>query len=291
MTSDLSTEVASSDIDRLSKPWWTCWAALEWGFRRNAVCYWCCHGQISGLEAREVLGVNITYPLDLIIFYRELVVTMVPEHDLALEIVRMTPIPERAHLSRFYAGRSVFEQGHGSMRPIHRLIDEVTVPAHMPRLRRLGSSLLSVLTRSATALDVDDCQCGFTVLASSVARRMIFDGLRRTHSVRSDDPPKRPGETPLLLVSSECPELISALPSLESDPKNLEDVRQIGTVQDDVWSAACNAYRDYPSVVAGKPIEVLRAEAVNRSSDPTQRQLNFLKFNDEHENQSRPRKR
>lgn len=44
--------------------------------------------------------------------------------------------------------------------------------ARMPRLRRLGSVVLSALTRSATNLDVDDCQCGFTVLASSAARRL-----------------------------------------------------------------------------------------------------------------------
>jgi glycosyltransferase involved in cell wall biosynthesis len=42
----------------------------------------------------------------------------------------------------------------------------------MPRSRRLGSRLLSALTRSATSLDVDDCQCGFTVLAASAARRL-----------------------------------------------------------------------------------------------------------------------
>ncbi len=41
---------------------------------------------------------------------------------------------------------------------------------HMPRLRRWGSQLLSALTRSVTALDVDDCQCGFTVLSSLAAR-------------------------------------------------------------------------------------------------------------------------
>jgi glycosyltransferase involved in cell wall biosynthesis len=44
--------------------------------------------------------------------------------------------------------------------------------ARMPRWRRLGSQLLSALTRSATALDVDDCQCGFTVLSSQAARRL-----------------------------------------------------------------------------------------------------------------------
>jgi dolichol-phosphate mannosyltransferase len=42
----------------------------------------------------------------------------------------------------------------------------------MPRRRRLGSMFLSALTRSATSLQVDDCQCGFTVLTASAARRL-----------------------------------------------------------------------------------------------------------------------
>lgn len=47
----------------------------------------------------------------------------------------------------------------------------------MPRRRRLGSMLLSALTRSATSLEVDDCQCGFTVLAASAARRLPLSEL------------------------------------------------------------------------------------------------------------------
>lgn len=47
----------------------------------------------------------------------------------------------------------------------------------MPRVRRLGSMLLSALTRSATSLQVDDCQCGFTVLAASAARRLPLSEL------------------------------------------------------------------------------------------------------------------
>lgn len=270
MTSSLSTEILATDIDRLTRPWWTCWAAMHWGFRRYAAVYWCCHGQITSFEARTILGVDVEYSLDLIIFYREMVVTLVPEHDLAVQIVEATPKLERSHLSRFYAGNSAFAQGKGSMRAIHKLIDEVTVPAGLPRLRLTDDGPDS---RVATA-------------------RMVFDGLRRTHSVRSDNPPKKPGETPLMLISSDCPELISALPSLESDPKDQEDVRRILTMQDDVWAACCNAYRDYPSIVAGKPMEVLRMEAVNKSDDPTQRNINFLKFNEEFGgDQVRPRKR
>jgi len=44
--------------------------------------------------------------------------------------------------------------------------------ARMPRRRQLGTRVLSALTRSATLLDVGDCQCGFTVLSAAAARRL-----------------------------------------------------------------------------------------------------------------------
>lgn len=270
MNSSLSTEVAARDIDRLVRNWWTCFAAMHWGFRSHAVCLWACHGQITARESQTILGANVNYPLTLIIFYRELVKDLVAEHELARMIVNATPEPERSHLSRFYAGNNVFAQGHGSMRAIHKLIDEVTVPAGMPKLRLTDDGPGS---RIATA-------------------RMVFDGLRQTVMVRGDSPPLKPRETPLLLISEECPNLISTIPGLGFDPKNLEDVITFGNMKDSVWAAVGNAYRDYPSVVAGKPIDVLRAEAVMKSDDPTQRNINLLRFNEEFEgNQIRPRKR
>ena len=270
MSTQLSTEVAATEIDRLARWWWQCWCGMNWGFRRHAVVYWACSGEVPAHEARDVLGVDVDYPLDVVIFYRELVETLLPEHDLAKRIVNATPPRERTHISRFYGGNSVFEQGTSSTRAIYRLIDEVTVPAGMPKMRLTDDGPSS---RIATA-------------------RMVFDGLRRTYVMRGDDPPKTRGEHPMLLVSSECPELVSALPSLESDPKNQEDIRELGTMQDCVWSACCNTYRDYPSVVGQKPMEVLRMEAINRSSDPTQRRINLLKFNEEYGSlNTRPRKR
>lgn len=266
----LSTEVAATAIDQLTRPWWTCWAALQWGFRSHAVCLWACHGQITAREAQTILGANVDYPLSLIIFYRELIKDLTPEHALAKLIVEATPKPERSHLARFYAGNSVFSQGKGSMRAIHKLIDEVTVPAGMPKLRLTDDGTES---RVATA-------------------RMVFDGIENSNLVRGDNPPPRPRETPLLLISEECPNLIATIPGMSFDPKNPEDVISFGNMKDSIWSAVGNAYRDYPSVVAGKPVEVLRAEAVNRSDDPTQRSINLMKFNEEFDGgQSRPRKR
>lgn len=45
----------------------------------------------------------------------------------------------------------------------------------MPRLRRWGSRWLSSLTRVTTGLAVDDTQCGYTVLKSSMARALPLD--------------------------------------------------------------------------------------------------------------------
>ncbi len=271
MTTSLSTEVATRDIDRLVRSYWTCWMAMHWAFRGHACVLWACHGQITAETAQTVLQANVAYPLDLIIIYRELVATLVPEHDLARQIVAATPdypLNERAHLSRFYAGNSVFAQGQGSMRAIHKLIDEVTVPAGMPRLRLTDDGPNS---RIATA-------------------RMVFDGLRQTVTVRGDAPPATRRESPLLLISQDCPNVISTIPGLGFDPKNIEDVITFGNMKDSVWAAIGNAYRDYPSVVSGKPVEVLRAEAINRSSDPTQRYINLLNFNDQNTTE-RPRRR
>jgi glycosyltransferase involved in cell wall biosynthesis len=49
--------------------------------------------------------------------------------------------------------------------------------ARMPLHRRFGTRVLSALTRSATLLDVDDCQCGFTVLSAAAARRLPLSEL------------------------------------------------------------------------------------------------------------------
>ncbi len=47
----------------------------------------------------------------------------------------------------------------------------------MPRLRRWGSRFLSSLTRATTGLAVDDTQCGYTVLKTSMARALPLDDI------------------------------------------------------------------------------------------------------------------
>jgi glycosyltransferase involved in cell wall biosynthesis len=76
---------------------------------------------------------------------------------------------------------------------------------HMPWARRSAGRLLSLLTRAATGLSVDDSQCGYTALSADAARRLELDelwprfgypndllGMLAAHNLRVTDVPVRP---------------------------------------------------------------------------------------------------
>jgi len=49
--------------------------------------------------------------------------------------------------------------------------------SHMPWVRRVGSALLSWVTRLASGLQVDDTQCGYTALSGTAAKRLPLEQL------------------------------------------------------------------------------------------------------------------
>lgn len=256
MNSDLSTSVCSeSQIEQIACPWWTIWTGFHWGFRRHSCVLWCCAGRISPQRAYAVLGIESFHPIDLVLFYRELVVELVPERELAAMVVEVMPLAERKHLKRFYAGKQVFEAGNGR-RPIAQLIDEVFRSHWLPRLRESDDS---EKTRVADG-------------------RNFAEGLRRTRVMRSDDPPIEASRTPLIFISERCPELIKTIPSLEHDEKQREDTKLVDNEQDSIWEAAKTCFREYPNVIGAVPSHIKRQQAIDKGITPTQRYLNAIDF-------------
>lgn len=264
MSTDLSASVSPSAIDTMVRPWWSAWAGMAWGFRRYAAVLWACMGRVEPYVAKSLLNIDHPHPFDVVIFYRELCVSLVPEYDLARMIVEATPdYPnnERKHLSRFCAGKSVFERGEHAIRNIADLMNPVLREAGIVQLR-----------------ETDDSQN-----ARVVTFRDVFDGLRRNYVLRSDDPPQEKQNGPVIFISEECPELISAIPSLEADePKRPEDVKEVGTKQDQIWAAMMNTYRDYPIVLAGEPLAVRRAKHIQQGVDPMHRAQLMREFDAKH---------
>ena len=231
------------------RPWWSAWAGMAWGFRRHAAVLWACAGRVDPYTAKSLLNIDHPHPFDVVIFYRELVKDLIPEHDLARMIVDATPeYPrnERKHLSRFCAGRNVFEQGQHAMRTIADLINPVLREAGIVPLRETDDGPDS---RVATFRDV-------------------FDGLRRNYVLRSNKPPQEKQIGPVIFISGECPRLLDTVESLQADqPKRPEDVKEVGTEQDQIWAAMMNTYRDYPAIIASEPLAVRRAKHIQQGVD------------------------
>lgn len=257
-------------------PWWSRWIGMHWGFRRHSVVFWCACGSIQPDKLRGVLRIDSPSPLDVVIFYREFICTLIPEYELANQIVKATPLAERKHIRRFYAGNLVFSRPEGNTKTIAQLIETVTRPAGLPKL-----------------WPTDDSDQGR--VASS---RAVFDGLRRTTTLRAprdedvdDDPKEEISRTPLLFISESCPKLIRTMPRLQADEKEKEDVRQVGNQQDDIWEACKNAWREYPQIVSSEPYEVRRWREIHKTNDPLQQRLNMIQFDYKNKSRSRIPKR
>jgi hypothetical protein len=139
--------------------------------------------------------------------------------------------------------------------------------------------------------------------------RIMYEGLRRTASMRSPRPPKDPEKTPLVFISAECPQLISAIPMLIADEDKPDDVLKLETVADDCFDAAKYLLAEWLSVKDQAPREVRRAEAMDnaaheaaqrryvepvdlRAAENTARYMRMLKFDDEeHQQERRGRRR
>lgn len=268
MITELST-VSGSAFELIARPWWTIWAGMHWGFRKSACVLWCCTGRVHPQIARHALGIDTFSPVDVVVFYRELVCELTPEKELAQMIVDLMPVAERKHLKRFYAGKQVFEAGEGR-RTIAQLINEVFRVNSLPSLRESDDSEKSHVADG----------------------RNFSEGLRRTIVMRSDDPPIEPNKTPLLFIAGACPQLIETIPALEADLlKRPEDIKPVGNEQDSIWEAAKTCFREYPSISASLPFHVRRQQAIERGVTDQQRYLNMIDF--DHKNKvsaRRPRR-
>lgn len=268
-------------VDAMVQYWWPPWISMDWGFGHYCSVYWICTGRLSPSKAWEHLGIDTEWPLDVVIFYRELVTQRMAESDLARKIVAMTPAPERAEVRKFVAGSDTKTTDRWAPHTVRELIDAITVPAGLPSIRSAqdgpGSRVINA--------------------------RLLYEGLRRTSSMRSENPPRdRPEEktAPLMLISVECPELIKSLPMLLTDEDKPEDVLKMETMADDCFDGAKYGYAEYVGVRDMAPREVRRAETMEAagrgftdiSDQNTEKYRAMLKFDaDEELAERRPRKR
>ena len=250
--------ITSTQVDFISKYWWVPWMSMDWGFGEKHWCvtYWFVTGKLRASEARQYLQIPTEKPLDVIIIYRELILSHVPETEAAHAIVDQMDDPaERSAIRRWIAGSDTKQTHRGLQHTPRELIDKVGAGAGLPKIR-----------------DAND-QPGSRV----VNARMMYEMLRRTERLRfaaSISQEAQEDTTPCLLISAECPGLIAAIPVLLSDAENgkPEDVQKMEQVADDCFDACKYGCAEYLSVKDEKPREVRLYDTIIQAKESTKRQ-------------------
>ena len=246
-----------TETEQLIQPWWRRWTATDWGFAHHAVHLWFASGKLSPEDFASLFGGSSEWPIDVVVVYRELVVNETAEGDLATMMVERTPGDERKFIQREFLSPDAWAK-RGSANTVAEQFEDV--------FRRSG------LPGPEPA---DDDRIG--------GWRLMYNGFRQATALRGATVDvERAQQGPLLLVSANCPEVISALPLLTRDnihPGRLEDVLKTNTKHDDIGDCLRYGYKSMLDPKSQAPREVRLQQIFDRYPHPHARAMAMLEFN------------
>jgi hypothetical protein len=196
------TVVTPEKAAEIIKGWWERWLSQDWGRGHYCMTYWHAAGEMSPSDILKYLGWRVSYPLKVVITYREYVAggeaapdggagRELDEEDIARGIVERTPSAERESLSDFFLSPDAFAK-KSSKNTIAQVQGQILEANVLPWPRA-----------------ADNDRTGGWALMSKLLLATKRQGQR------SDE---------VWLISANCPELIAAIPLQMRDKKNLEDI-------------------------------------------------------------------
>lgn len=256
-------------VETLIQDWWTAWISQDWGFAHHNANLWFASGKLSPSQA-ALLGVVTNWPIDVVIVYRELVVSEMGEENLAREILRLTP--ERKHISAYWLGPDAWSK-RGSANTVAQQLTDVLRAGGLPE---------PWMADNARTSRGEDKIGGW---------RLIYNCFQRANWRNGTPVEKEAAQSgPMLLISSACPAVISAIPLLIRDEDNLEDVLKQATIGDDVADCLRYGVKSQLDAKREPPVAVRAQQIMDAAPTPTQRHLAMMKFKDEQAKRSRPQR-
>ena len=252
------------EVSTIVQPWWTRWASTDWGFAHHAPTLWFATGKIAPMQWQALFGGESQWPVDVVIVYREYVPNNVAEKDLAMEIVERT---QNEKLESYFLSPDAFAK-KGAANTVAEQIESVFARHRMPRV-----------------MPADNDRIG--------GWRLMYDLFRQTSSLRGRGIDKeRAMQGPLLFISANCPETISAIPMPIRDPKNLEDVLKMSTKADDIVDSARYGLKTFLAPRKA-PVAVRAQETYDKcEGDMTSKAMVMRKFQQDESKKTRvPRRR
>jgi len=195
-----ATRINGSIAEALRKPWAVHWLAQDWGRAHYCATYWGFRVAVPPQQAFDLLGWKLHKPINVTVIYREMIVSELESTDVGQSIVRATPEAERRLHKAFFLSPDAFGKKDSAQtvaikESVVLVANEMPVATPADNERKGGWALMSTLLRAAKGkgwgVDTD-------------GNRFQYDDA--------------------LLISSECAELLKAIPALLRDPKNIDDV-------------------------------------------------------------------
>ena len=193
-----STRIAPGLVESLRKAWAVHWIAQDWGKAHWCATLWAFKIALKPSEAKSLLDWDLVKPINVTVLYREMIVNEREAPDVAQDIVDSTPFEERSKHKAYFLSP-----------------EEVTGDSNS-----IGSQQAKVLRKNGMVgpIKADNDRKGGWGLMGALFKANKGRGWgvdRDGNRFQYDD---------ALLVSSECPEFLNAVPALLRDPKNLDDV-------------------------------------------------------------------
>ena len=230
-----------SIVDRIIQPWWQRWMAQDWAFAEHAAHGWFASGKLSPSQWVQYFGGECDQTMDVVILYREHVISNRAEADLAMDIVSMTPQEERKHVSRFFLSQDAFGQ-----RPRQ-------AGAHS-----VGEQFQRIMSRGGLPSPEPADQ------ERVIGWRWAYNCLRQANLRGTNVSNERAKQGPAFFISAECPQAIACMPLAIRAEDEPDDVERVAGA---LWEDLCDMVRyGLKFLCPGKtkaPLAVRAAEVYN----------------------------
>lgn len=244
-----STRLDPVTVSLLLNDWDVHWTSTDWGKSHFCATLWHAKTLLSPERVKHLLGWEVSRPLTAVISYREYITAEMTSEQVGSEIAKRTPAAERKRHSSYFLSPDAFGERDSPNTTAMKLGAELSL-AGMPK---------------PYAADTDR-PGGYGLMYALLANT-------KAHGLLGDE---------IWLISSNCPELLNAIPTLMRDPKNLDDVLKTdkgqARIEQDISESARYGLKSMLDARTLAPYPVRAREEAAKYVDPTTRAIRMREF-------------
>lgn len=246
----------------IQRAWWPRWVATRWGYAYHTCVLWAARGNVGPEETLRQWNTDTEKMVDVIVIYRELILSDASESAIARRIVELTPKEERKQLVRHVMTPPDTFGGDTSRNTIAEQMGPLLKLANIPLPERADEDVVG-------------------------GWRLVHNSLRRAKLLAESESltPEQITEGPCLFISATCEKLREAMPTFIRHQKDSELIameKRDASSFDDTSQACGEALRVLcKSMVfprAEAPAAIRRREAWDSQTDPNAKAMALRLF-------------